>query len=84
MNEKKIKLLHIIIQFTLPWAFRPGSADVSPCVSLRVFLAFYFVPLLTTRKLQKKLSSSKHSSECFQKKIESCSNLWHTFNYFIP
>lgn len=84
MKENKMKLLCIFIQFSLPWAFHPGSADVSPCVSLQVFLAFYFVPLLTIRKLQRKLSLSKRSSECFQKKIESCSDLWHTLNYFIP
>lgn len=71
MNEKKMKLLCIIIQFSLPWAFRPGSADVSPCVSLQVFLAFYFVPLLTIRKLQRKLSASKCSSEYFQKKLKA-------------
>lgn len=65
-----MKSLCIIIPFSLPWAFRPGSADVSLCVSPRVFLAVYFVPLLTIRKLQIKSFSSKHSSECFQKKLK--------------
>lgn len=59
------------IQFSLPWAFRPGSADVSPYVSLLVFLAVYFVPLLTIRKLQRKSFSHKSSSECFQKNIKN-------------
>lgn len=53
-----MKLLCFIIRFSLPWAFHPGSADGSPCVSLQVFLAVYFVPLLTIRKLQRKSCSS--------------------------
>lgn len=71
LNGKKMKLLCIIIRFSLPWAFRPGSADVSPCVSLQVFLAVYFGPLLTIRKLQRKSFSSKHSRECFQKNLKA-------------
>lgn len=76
-----MKLLCVIIQFSLPWAFRPGSAGVSPCVSLQVFLAAYFVPLLTIRKLQRKPFLSKHSSECFQKKTESCSDIHLILSY---
>lgn len=66
-----MKLVCIIIQLSLPWAFHPGSADVSPCVSLPVFLVVYFAPLLTIRKSQRKSFSSTCSSECFQKKLKA-------------
>ena len=63
-----MKLLCMMIWFSLPWAFHPGSAGGFLCVSRRVFLAVYSVPLLTVRQLQRKSFSSKHSSECFQEK----------------
>lgn len=66
-----MKLLRVITWFSLPWAFRPGSVDVSPCVSLQVFLAVYFGPLLTTRNYKESHFHLNVQGNVFRKKLKA-------------